>query len=107
MALTRLMCNMHVLHEGGGVVSPSPIGGGLGRGSEFGVISLKININFAGGSPTAGYLSCFAKKGNPKKAPPVPPSLRDSLRCSTGQAAGELARSAARPRAQTVLADPP
>ena len=26
---------------------------------------------FAGGSPAAGYLSCLAKKGNPKKAPPV------------------------------------
>ena len=27
--------------------------------------------NFAGGSPAAGYLSCLAEKGNPKKSPPV------------------------------------
>jgi hypothetical protein len=28
-------------------------------------------IWIAGGSPAAGYLSCFAKKGNPKKATPI------------------------------------
>src|SRR3990172_11847645 len=28
-------------------------------------------INTAGGSPAASYLSCLAKKGNPKKSPPV------------------------------------
>jgi hypothetical protein len=28
-------------------------------------------INTVGGSPTASYLSCLAKKGNPKKSPPV------------------------------------
>jgi len=44
------------------------------------------------------------KKVTQKKAIPAPPSLRDSLRCSTSQAAAELARSAAQPRAQTVLA---
>jgi len=89
--------------------------------------TIKLYTNFAGGSPAAGYLSWFAKKGNPKKANPNPPPLRGSLRCwlrhnlkvslhrnkplcgvlSTGQAAAELARSAARPRAQTVLADYP
>ena len=55
-----------------------------------------------GGSPTASYFSCFAKKSNQKKATPNPPPLRGSLRCSTGQAAAELAL-----RAQTVLADIP
>jgi len=59
-------------------------------------------INFAGGSPAAGYFSCFAKKSNQKKAIPNPPPLRGSLRCSAGQAAAELAL-----RAQTVLADIP
>jgi hypothetical protein len=28
-------------------------------------------INVAGGCPAASYLSCLAKKGNPKKAPPA------------------------------------
>ena len=31
----------------------------------------KFNTNIVGGSPTASYLSCLAKKGNPKKSPPV------------------------------------
>jgi hypothetical protein len=31
----------------------------------------KFNTKTVGGSPTASYLSCLAKKGNPKKATPV------------------------------------
>src|SRR3989338_6074614 len=30
-----------------------------------------IKINLAVGCPAASYLSCLAKKGNPKKSPPV------------------------------------
>jgi hypothetical protein len=33
--------------------------------------NIKSKVNTAGGSPAASYLSCLAKKGNPKKAPPV------------------------------------
>ena len=62
----------------------------------------KNKINFAGGSPAAGYFSYFAKKSNQKKAIPNSPPLRGSLRCSANQAAAELAL-----RAQTVLADTP
>ena len=56
------------------------------------------------GSPAAAYLSCFAKKGMPKKAIPGLPPLRGSLNFSSTSGAAELARSAAQPRAQTVLA---
>jgi hypothetical protein len=47
------------------------------------------------------------RKSNQKEGDPGLPPLRGTLRCSTGQAAAELARSATRPRAQTVLADYP
>ena len=64
-------------------------------------MACELNAKTAGGSPAASYLSCLAKKGNPKKSPPVCRPL-GTLRCSTGQAAAELAL-----RAQTVLADTP
>ena len=41
------------------------------------------------------------------KGDPGLPPLRGTLRCSTGQAAAQLARSATRPRAQTILAEIP
>jgi len=47
------------------------------------------------------------KESNQRKGDPGLPPLRGPLRCSAGQAAAELARSATRPRAQTVLADYP
>jgi len=90
------------------LIAPSPgcpaksfsdAGGGLGRGSELGVISLKININFAGGSPAAAYYSCFAKKSKQKKAIPGLPPLRGTLNLLKASGAAELAL-----RAQTVLA---
>src|SRR5450759_960230 len=31
----------------------------------------ELNAKTAGGCPAASYLSCLAKKGNPKKSPPV------------------------------------
>jgi hypothetical protein len=34
-------------------------------------IKYKTKIKTAGGRPAADYLSCLAKKGNPKKSPPV------------------------------------
>jgi hypothetical protein len=64
--------------------------------------------NTVGGSPTAShFLLLRQKESNQRKGDPSAPLLRSSLRCSTGQAAAELARSATRPRAQTVLADYP
>jgi hypothetical protein len=44
----------------------------------------RTKIKTVGGCPTASYLSCLAKKGNPKKAPPVcrryaVPSIRNKL----------------------------
>jgi len=68
---------------------------------RWGGILWKININFAGGSPAAAYLSCFAKKGKPKKAIPGLPPLRGSQEKSQSSGAAELAL-----RAQTVLAYP-
>jgi len=60
--------------------------------------------NTVGGSPTASHFSCFAKISNQKKAIPGLPPLRGSLDFSSTSGAAELARSAAQPRAQTVLA---
>jgi len=71
-------------------------------------IAFKTNINFAGGSPAAGYFLLLRQKKVPKeKATPIRHLFEVPCVCSTGQAAAELARSAARPRAQTVLADIP
>jgi hypothetical protein len=71
-------------------------------------IKFKINIKTAGGSPAASHFFLLRqRKSNQKEGDPGLPPLRGALRCSTGQAAAELARSAARPRAQTVLADYP
>ncbi|OYY45621.1 MAG: hypothetical protein B7Y56_06855 [Gallionellales bacterium 35-53-114] len=64
----------------------------------------QIKIKTVGGSPTAGYFSCFAKKSIQKKAIPGLPPLRGSLAFSPTSGAAELARSATQPRAQTVLA---
>jgi len=73
-------------------------------GRECQVSPCREYFNVAGGSPAAGYFSCFAKKSNQKKAIPGLPPLRGSLDFSITSGAAELARSAARPRAQTVLA---
>ena len=71
-------------------------------------MATKKQVNFAGGSPAAShFLLSRQKESNPRKRDPNPPPLRGSLRCSSGQAAAQLARSATRPRAQTVLAEIP
>ena len=41
-----------------------------------------LNVNFAGGSPAAGYFLCTAKESNQRKAAPGSPALRAALRCS-------------------------
>ena len=56
----------------------------------------------AGGSPAAVYLSCFAKKGKPKKATPIHRPFGGPY---AARQAGRLRNS--RLRAQTVLADGP
>jgi hypothetical protein len=70
--------------------------------------NIKTKFNFAGGSPAASHFFLLRqRKSNQKEGDPNPPPLRGSLRCSSGQAAAQLARSATRPRAQTVLAEIP
>ena len=58
----------------GGIGLPLPTGEGWG-GGEFGdgrrYRAHLCATKTAGGCPAASYLSCLAKKGNPKKAPPV------------------------------------
>ena len=71
----------------------------------------------AGGCPAATYLSCFAKKGKPKKATPESAprryGCRGTLRYSRVKAAAELGLEPHRvcvphlARPQTVLADCP
>ena len=59
---------------------------------------MNVQSKTAGGRPAATYLSCLAKKGKPKKSPPVcrPSDSREKFQV---RGAAELAL-----RAQTVLA---
>jgi|SRR3989338_4165518 len=66
-----------------------------------------IKTNTAGGSPAAShFLLLRQKESNPRKGDPGLPPLRGSLDQPQTSGAAQLARSATRPRAQTVLAQP-
>ena len=108
MRLINLLCAVFVFDvtSAPGGVTPFLARVRAGEGWGEGVRSCYLRLRFllAGGSPAAGYFSCFAKKSNQKKATPGSPVLRTSLRCSPCRAAAQLALANCA-RAQTVLAD--
>ena len=66
---------------------------------------MHMAITVAGGSPAAShFLLLRQKESNPRKGDPGLPPLPGTLDFSQTSGAAELARSAAQPRAQTVLA---
>jgi hypothetical protein len=63
--------------------------------------------NFAGGCPAASHFFLLRqRKSNQKEGDPGLPPLRGTLDQPQASGAAQLARSATRPRAQTVLAQP-
>jgi hypothetical protein len=70
-------------------------------------IRIKNKINFAGGSPAASnFLLLRQKESYQRKGDPGLPPLRGTLDQPQASGAAQLARSATRPRTQTVLAQP-
>ena len=95
MRLINLLCAVFVFDvtSAPGGVTPflARVRAGEGWGEGLRSCYLRLRFLLAGGSPAAGYFSCFAKKSNQKKATPGSPVLRTPLRCSPRRAAAELA----------------